>query len=71
MIAKYVLGDPMAPWFGGSASLTTAFLKKHPEESKKFIGAYARGIELIRARPDEARPFMKGYTCLLYTSRCV
>lgn len=27
VIAKYVLGDPMAPWFGGSASLTTAFLK--------------------------------------------
>lgn len=64
VIAKYVLGDPMAPWFGGSASLTTAFLKKHPEESKKFIAAYARGIELIRAKPDEARPFMKGYTAI-------
>lgn len=64
VIAKYVLGDPMAPWFGGSASLTTAFLKKHPEESRKFIAAYARGIELIRARPDEARPFMKGYTAI-------
>lgn len=64
VIAKYVLGDPMAPWFGGSASLTTAFLKKHPEESKKFIAAYARGIELIRTKPDEARPFMKGYTAI-------
>ncbi|MNV66486.1 hypothetical protein D3C71_1592420 [compost metagenome] len=64
MIAKYVLGDPMAPWFGGSASLTTAFLKKHPEESKKFIAAYARGIELIRTKPAEARPFMKGYTAI-------
>jgi NitT/TauT family transport system substrate-binding protein len=64
VIAKYVLGDPMAPWFGGSASLTTAFLKKHPEESKKFIAAYARGIELIRSKPDEARPYMKGYTAI-------
>ncbi|MGE8591091.1 MAG: ABC transporter substrate-binding protein, partial [Alcaligenes sp.] len=64
VIAKYVLGDPMAPWFGGSASLTTAFLKKHPEESKKFIAAYARGIELIRTKPAEARPFMKGYTAI-------
>lgn len=64
VIAKYVLGDPMAPWFGGSASLTTAFLKKHPEESKKFIAAYARGIELIRTKPEEARPFMKGYTAI-------
>ena len=64
VIAKYVLGDPMAPWFGGSASLTTAFLKKHPEESRKFIAAYARGIELIRNQPDEARPYMKGYTAI-------
>ncbi|OAE62433.1 ABC transporter substrate-binding protein [Achromobacter mucicolens] len=64
VIAKYVLGDPMAPWFGGSASLTTAFLKKHPEESKKFIAAYARGIELIRTNPAEARPFLKGYTAI-------
>ena len=63
VIAKYVLGDPMAPWFGGSASLTTAFLKKHPE-SRKFIAAYARGIELIRNQPDEARPYMKGYTAI-------
>jgi NitT/TauT family transport system substrate-binding protein len=31
VIAHYVLGDPMAPWFGGSASLTSEFIKKHPE----------------------------------------
>ncbi len=64
VIAKYVLGDPMAPWFGGSASLTTAFLKKHPEESRKFIAAYARGIELVRSKPEEARPYLKGYTAI-------
>lgn len=64
VIAKYVLGDPMAPWFGGSASLTTAFLKKHPEVSKRFIQAYARGIELVRKQPDEARQYMKGYTAI-------
>ncbi|OZI33018.1 ABC transporter substrate-binding protein [Bordetella genomosp. 1] len=64
VIAKYVLGDPMAPWFGGSASLTTAFLKKHPEEAKRYIAAYARGIELVRKSPDEARQFMKGYTAI-------
>ncbi len=64
VIAKYVLGDPMAPWFGGSASLTTAFLNKYPDESKRFIAAYARGIELIRNSPAEARPFMKGYTAI-------
>ncbi|AZY49932.1 ABC transporter substrate-binding protein [Bordetella avium] len=64
VIAKYVLGDPMAPWFGGSASLTTAFLKKHPDEAKRFIAAYARGIELVRTQPEEARQYLKGYTAI-------
>ena len=31
VISKYVLGDPDAPWFGGAASVTTAFLKDKPE----------------------------------------
>ena len=39
VISKYVLGDPMAPWFGGSAALTSAFIKKHPEDAKKYIAA--------------------------------
>lgn len=64
VIAKYVLGDPMAPWFGGSASLTTAFLKKYPEQAKRYIAAYARGIELVRKQPEEARQYMKGYTAI-------
>jgi NitT/TauT family transport system substrate-binding protein len=64
VVAHYILGDPMAPWHGGSASLTTEFNKKHPAEAKKFIAAYARGIELVRSKPDEARQFMKGYTAI-------
>jgi NitT/TauT family transport system substrate-binding protein len=64
VVAKYVLGDPMAPWHGGAASLTTEFIAKHPAEVKKFIAAYARGIELVRSKPDEARQFMKGYTAI-------
>ncbi|MCY7371903.1 MAG: ABC transporter substrate-binding protein, partial [Polaromonas sp.] len=43
VISKYVLSDPMAPWFGGSAALTSSFLKKYPEDSKKYIAAYAKG----------------------------
>jgi len=62
VVAHYILGDPMAPWHGGAASLTTEFIKKYPAETKKFIAAYARGIELVRSKPDEARQFMKGYT---------
>ena len=64
VVAHYILGDPLAPWHGGSASLTTEFIKKYPAEAKRFIAAYARGIELVRTRPDEARQFMKGYTAI-------
>lgn len=64
VVARYILGDPMAPWHGGAASLTSEFIKKHPDVAKKFITAYARGIELVRSKPDEARQFMKGYTAI-------
>ena len=64
VVAHYILGDPMAPWHGGSASLTSEFIKKNPAEAKRFIAAYARGIELVRSKPDEARQFLKGYTAI-------
>lgn len=64
VIARYVLGDPMAPWFGGSASLTSTFIQKHPEEAKKFIAAYARGVAYVRSKNVEARQFLKGYTAI-------
>ncbi|MDM0055445.1 ABC transporter substrate-binding protein [Variovorax fucosicus] len=64
VVARYILGDPMAPWHGGAASLTTEFIKKNPEVSKKFIAAYARGVELVRSKPDDARQYMKGYTAI-------
>ncbi|VWX61936.1 ABC transporter substrate-binding protein [Burkholderiales bacterium 8X] len=64
VVAKYILGDPMAPWHGGAASLTTEYIKKNPEVAKKFIAAYARGVELVRSKPEDARPYMKGYTAI-------
>jgi len=64
VISRYVLGDPMAPWFGGSASLTSAFIKKHPEEAKKFITAYGKGVAYVRAKAVEARQYLKGYTAI-------
>ena len=64
VIAKYVLGDPLAPWFGGSASLTSAFIQKYPAEAKKFVAAYAKGVALVRSKPAEARQYMKGYTAI-------
>ena len=64
VIAKYILGDPKAPWFGGSASLTAEIVKKHPAQTQKFVAAYARGIALVRTRPEEARRYLKGYTAI-------
>lgn len=64
VIAKYVLGDPMAPWFGGSASLTTAFIKKNPDAAKKFITAYGQGVAYVRSKPGDARQYLKGYTAI-------
>lgn len=64
VVAHYILGDPKAPWHGGSASLTTEFLKKHPDVAKKYMAAYAKGVELVRKNPNEARQFMKGYTAI-------
>jgi len=64
VVAKYILGDPMAPWHGGAATLTSEFIKKHPGETKRFISAYARGVDLVKNKPAEARPFLKGYTAI-------
>ncbi|MBS0320895.1 MAG: ABC transporter substrate-binding protein [Proteobacteria bacterium] len=64
VIAHYVLGDPLAPWHGGSASLTTDFIKKYPDATKKYMAAYFKGVDLVRSNPDEARKYMKGYTAI-------
>jgi len=62
VIARYVLGDPMAPWFGGSASLSASFIGKHPAEARKFIEAYGKGVAFVRSNPVDARQYLKGYT---------
>lgn len=64
VIAKYILGDPMAPWFGGSASLSSAFIKKNPDAAKKFIAAYGKGVQYVRTQGVEARQYLKGYTAI-------
>lgn len=64
VIAKYVLGDPMAPWFGGSASLSSEFIQKNPDAAKKFIAAYGKGVNFVRTKSAEARQYLKGYTAI-------
>jgi NitT/TauT family transport system substrate-binding protein len=64
VIGKYVLGDPLAPWFGGSASLSADFIKTNLAAAKKFVAAYAQGVNFVRTKPVEARKFMQGYTAI-------
>lgn len=64
VISKYVLGDHDAPWFGGSASVTTTFLKDKPELAKRYIAAYAKAVDWVRKNPAEARHHMDGFTSI-------
>ena len=64
VISKYVLGDPDAPWFGGTASVTTAFLKDKPELAKRYIAAYAKSVDWVRKYPDESRTHLDGFTAI-------
>ena len=64
VIAKYILGNPNAAWFGGSAALSTQFIKENPETAKKYIEVHRRAVKLIRENPDEARKYLTGYTAI-------
>jgi len=64
VISKYVLGDPMAPWFGGSASLSSEFIKKNPDVAKRFVAAYGKGVNFVRTKASDARQYLKGYTAI-------
>jgi len=64
VVAKYILGDPMAPWFGGSAALSTKFIEQYPEATKTYAEAYRRAIQDIRTNPNEVRQYLTGYTAI-------
>jgi NitT/TauT family transport system substrate-binding protein len=64
VISKYVLGNHDAPWFGGSASVTTALMKDKPELARRYVAAYARAVDWVRKNPDAARNHMDGFTAI-------
>ncbi len=35
-----------------------------PKKAKKFITAYGKGVAFVRAKPAEARQYLKGYTAI-------
>jgi NitT/TauT family transport system substrate-binding protein len=64
VVAKYILGSPLAPWFGGSAALSTKFIEQYPAATKSYIDAYRRAVQDIRNNPDGTREYMVGYTAI-------
>ena len=64
VIASYALGHPDAPWFGGSASVTTTFIKEQPAVMKRYVAAYAKAVDWVRKNPDEARTHLDGFTAI-------
>ena len=64
VISKYMLGDAMAPWFGGSASLTTNLIKERSNDVKKYLLAYAKGVDFVRKNPEESRKSLDGFTAI-------
>lgn len=64
VVSKYVLGDAKAPWFGGSAALSTQFIQQFPATTRTYIEAYRRAVADIRSNPAEARQYLVGYTAI-------
>ena len=64
VISKYILGNADAPWFGGSASVTSTFLKDQPELARKYIAAYARSVDFVRKNPAQVRQHLDGFTSI-------
>lgn len=64
VIAKYVLGDVNAPWFGGAAALTSSFISSDKAQASAFIDAYGKAVQFIQQNPDAARENVAGYTSI-------
>jgi NitT/TauT family transport system substrate-binding protein len=55
VIAKYILGDPMANAYAAGCAFTTDFINARPDVAKRFAAAWAKAIEYIKANPAAAR----------------
>jgi len=64
VISKYILGAADAPWFGGSASVTSTFLKDQPDLARRYVAAYARAVDFVRKNPTQVRQHLDGFTSI-------
>lgn len=55
VIAKYILGDPMADAYAAGCAFTSDFIAKRPDVAKRFAAAWAKAIEYIKANPAAAQ----------------
>jgi NitT/TauT family transport system substrate-binding protein len=58
VIAKYVLGDPMANAYAAGCAFTTDFINKRPDVAKRFAAAWAKAVDFITKNPAEARKYL-------------
>lgn len=62
VVSHYMLGDPEAPWYGGSASLLSSLIKERPADVEKYITAYRTGVKDVLERPADVRRYLTGHT---------
>jgi NitT/TauT family transport system substrate-binding protein len=55
VIAKYILGDPMADAYAAGCAFTTEFITKRPDVAKRFAAGWAKAIVYINEHPAEAQ----------------
>lgn len=64
VVSRYILGDAKAPWFGGSAVLSSQFIEQYPETTATYAKAYRRAVQDIRDNPNDVRQYLTGYTAI-------
>jgi NitT/TauT family transport system substrate-binding protein len=55
LIAKYVIGDPMADPFAAGCAFTSDFIAKRPDVARRFAQGWAKAIDFINKDPQVAR----------------
>jgi NitT/TauT family transport system substrate-binding protein len=55
VIAKYVLGDPMADAYAAGCALSTDFINKRPDVAKRFAEGWSMAIEYIKTNRAAAQ----------------
>jgi NitT/TauT family transport system substrate-binding protein len=55
VIAKYVLGDPMAEAFAAGCALSSDFIGKRPDVAKRFAEGWSMAVDYIKNNPQAAQ----------------